>query len=231
MGKNVVGAIDAGIELLLARGLCTGEGSRVTWVGKGPTAESSRPHREAVAPKSPASTVPADILELVASGGPLVYVVDQTELKSKDWTRLRALLRAIDECGMFKVAGRLAINFHGFDRDPRSIPEIPECRQWLLDLEKEVPHLFFLLDPGASFQILMLCHVPFSRKDGGVAVDQDKAMGFVLDCAYASYQLGRIHGQDARRVATAFLKRVGLEGVVNDELLGDFARTYEREKQ
>jgi hypothetical protein len=161
---------------------------------------------------------------------PLHVVVDPPTARGLECGMLVEAIRDIESSGrLLEMAGKLFISFHGYDRDPRPVFEIPECKAWLLHLERELPYLFYLLDPATTLPLLTYCHVPVHMQGSERVPDADRMMGFLFDCAFVSFQLASNHGADGKKAAADFLGRVGLGFIVNPALLDDFARTAAQE--
>lgn len=176
------------------------------------------------------------LMNLIATSGPLVWLVPREELgqkrKGDSHKKLVELLEyAREQNRLEDIVGRVVLNFQGFDADPREVFEVEECRKWLLRVEKDVTYLFLALEPRIALPILMFCYVPFEKVGTKVMPDMDKAMGFLLDCAFTAYELARIDEVgDAKKAAADFLVRAGLGHEVNADLLNDFERTFEQER-
>lgn len=183
-----------------------------------------------------ANAAQTELLNLLRTAGPITWVIPKSELggrkKGESHKKLVELLKyARAELRLSELEGRVVLLFQGFDGDPREVFEIEECRKWLLRVEKEVGYFFLVLEPRVALPILMFCYVPFEKVGTTVLPDEDKAIGFLLDCAYVTYQVARIDERDApKEVAAAFLTRAGLGQVVNVDLLSDFERTYDAEE-
>ncbi len=130
---------------------------------------------------------------------------------------------------MPRLVGRVVILFPAYDDDPREVAEIPECRDWLLALEKQVPYLAVLLHPGSTLKLLMLCHVPWTRnaEENTIEPDLEQAVGFFLDAGLTAYVFACRQSLEPRAFATDFLQRIGLESV-DDELLDEYKRVYDQ---
>ena len=168
----------------------------------------------------------AATVERMIEGSVVVYSVDEAELRNGDWTVPAKIIAEVSQRPELpRAAGSFLLTFGGLDRDARSVPEIPECQAWLIGLEKEAPILFFLLEPQQSLPLLTYCNVPFRKKNGQLVLHPEKAMTFYLNCAATCYEIGKTYGApDPRLTAADFLNRIGMGGVVNEDLLNDFAR-------
>jgi hypothetical protein len=168
----------------------------------------------------------AATVERMVSGSVVAYTVSQAEVRNGDWSVPARIVAALSQRPeLIRAAGSLVLKFKGFEQDDRSIPEIPECKAWLLGFEKDGPALFFLLEPKKSLPLLAYCYVPFEKKDGQLVLDTKEAINFYLNCAATAYEIGKTYEADnPRLVASEFLERIGMGGIVNDDLLDDFAR-------
>jgi len=79
-----------------------------------------------------------------------------------------------------RFRNRVALGVHGYDDDPRELPQIPEVRAWMAKLDQAFPYWFFYLDmehPAFAFVVLSLCEC--DMRSDGIRVNEQSLAEFV----------------------------------------------------
>lgn len=161
---------------------------------------------------------------------PLIFGVSKQMMAQGDLGAAAELLEyAAKKRALPKLAGRLALLFPEYDSDKREVFEVPEIKRWLHQLEDKYPYLSVLLEPSASFKILMFTHIAWKRAGmikKQIVGDPEQTMGFMLQSGMDAFQFAKWQRVDAKAFASSHLERLGLGEVVNDDLLNDYERNY-----
>ena len=99
-------------------------------------------------------------------------VVSRQEVESLDISSalnvLRSFLYDAETGRMFQ--GRVAISFHGYDRDPRELYQVREVRQYLASLDSQFPYwLYFLSTDNDALKLIAFCLCRTKAIASGVA--------------------------------------------------------------
>lgn len=84
-----------------------------------------------------------------------------------------------------KFRTSMFIGISGYDADARELYQIPEVRSWVQRFYKNVPHLFYFLEPSYSMLVIFLCLVDIKESmsaDGkymNVNIEKQKAKPLV----------------------------------------------------
>ena len=96
-------------------------------------------------------------------GDPLVVVVDRQDVERSDTSAvLRVLKGLLDAPSTAKqYRERVDIAFHGYDADHRELFEIPEVRQFVVELDVGFPYwLYFMTRQSTGLQAVAFCFLP-----------------------------------------------------------------------
>lgn len=95
-----------------------------------------------------------------------LLTVAENELATCDVQRASRLLRSTQPEHLLAARGRIALHFPSAKTDPRPDFAIPEIRQFVSELERNVPHVAWFLFPRPEYEqirIYFMCLAPASR--------------------------------------------------------------------
>lgn len=119
----------------------------------------------------------------------IIFTVTEDEIKADNYYFLIDALDRIQETGelMIHLKNKVDISFDDYDFDKRELFEIPEVKNWVINLFKKSncwPYLMAMDDSSSFMKIALYCHLPDYNKtesNGRFTLEYDpkKALEFV----------------------------------------------------
>ena len=98
----------------------------------------------------------------------LVFIIDKSDVEKNSYKEIIAGLDRIQVNHeiMENLQGRVDILIHGYNDDPRELPEIPEVKKWAQKIFESTNGLSYFLVIGENsnfFKLLKMCYMKYKR--------------------------------------------------------------------